>query len=159
MEDSVVAFTGPWRLTKWRFSSELPLFLRKLLNAAFLAWINVFILLLNHGGSLLSHAIVSWWIKLRRMLRTVLLKIATFSLTLFKGGLSGSDDLAVFKCFRVIFFLKNQTIQFAFSFNLYFQQKDRQSCQLAAYWWKALFEFLTSQTGKMAFIIFNVIIR
>ena len=40
-----------------------------------------------------------------------------------KGGLSGLGDLAVFKCFRVIFFLKNQTIQFSFSFNLYFQQK------------------------------------
>ena len=45
------------------------------------------------------------------------------SLINFKGGLSGSDDLAVFKCFRVIFFLKNQTIQFSFLFNLYFQQK------------------------------------
>ena len=29
----------------------------------------------------------------------------------------------VFKCFRVIFSLKNQTIQFSFSFNITFQQK------------------------------------
>ena len=28
-----------------------------------------------------------------------------------------------FKCFRVIFSLKTQTIQFSFSFNLYFQQE------------------------------------
>ena len=70
-----------------------------------------------------------------------------------------SDCLAVFKCFRVIFSLKNQTIQFSFSFNLYFQQNNLQSCQFATYWWKGLFEFLTTQTGEMAFIIFSVIIR
>ena len=35
----------------------------------------------------------------------------------------GSDDMTVFKCFRVIFFLKKQTIQFSSSLNLYFQQK------------------------------------
>ena len=33
----------------------------------------------------------------------------------------GSDDLTAFKCFRGIFFLKKQTIQFSFSLNLYFQ--------------------------------------
>ena len=48
--------------------------------------------------------------------------LSEFSYNL-KGGLSGSDDLAVVKCFRVIFFLKDQTIQFSFSFILYFQQK------------------------------------
>ena len=40
-----------------------------------------------------------------------------------KGGLSGRNDLTVFNCFRVMFSLKNQTIQFTFSFNHYFQQK------------------------------------
>ena len=49
------------------------------------------------------------------------LDVETNTVLDFKVGLSGSDDLAVFKCFRVIFFLKNQTIQFSFSFNLYFQ--------------------------------------
>ena len=35
----------------------------------------------------------------------------------------GSDDLTIFKYFRVIFFLKMKTIQFPLSFNFYFQQK------------------------------------
>ena len=34
-----------------------------------------------------------------------------------------SDDLRIFKCFRVIFGLKKKAIQFSLSFNLYFQQK------------------------------------
>ena len=58
-------------------------------------FINVFILLLNHGGSLSLHtivSIVSWGIKLLRMLRTVLLKKATFALTLvFKKTLCQSN--------------------------------------------------------------------
>ena len=51
----------------------MPLFLRKLINVAFLAWIriSVFILLLNHGGTLSSHRIVSRGIELLKMLRTV----------------------------------------------------------------------------------------
>ena len=53
---------------------------------------NVFILLLNHGGPLSLHTIVSWGINLLRMLRTVLLKITTFSLTLvFKKALCQSN--------------------------------------------------------------------
>ena len=36
--------------------------------------------------------------------------------------------LKMVKCFRIIFSLKKQTIQFSFSFNLYFQQKKPQSC-------------------------------
>ena len=56
--------------------------------------------------------------------------------------------------------LKKKTIQFSLSFNLYFQQKkEPQSCQFATYWQNALFEFLTSQTGQMAFPIFKVIMR
>ena len=35
----------------------------------------------------------------------------------------GSDDLIIFKCFRVIFNLKKKTIQFPLSLNLYLQQK------------------------------------
>ena len=35
----------------------------------------------------------------------------------------GSDDLTIFKCFRVIFSLKKRIIQFSLSLNLYFQQK------------------------------------
>ena len=35
----------------------------------------------------------------------------------------GSDDLIIFKCFRVIFSLKRKTIQYLLSFNLYFLQK------------------------------------
>ena len=55
------------------------------------------------------------------------------------------------------YFLKKKAIQFLLSFNLYFQQKEPQSCQFATYRRKALIEFLTSQTGQMAFAIFKVI--
>ena len=34
-----------------------------------------------------------------------------------------SDDLTIFKCFRVIFSIKKKTIQFSLLFNLYLQQK------------------------------------
>ena len=55
---------------------------RKILYVAFFSLIKVFILLLNQGGSLSLHTIVSCGIKLLRILRTVLLlKISTFSLT------------------------------------------------------------------------------
>ena len=77
-----------------------------------------------------------------------------------QGQTFSSDDLTIFKCFRVIFSLKNKTIQFPLSFNLYLKKKKQpQSCQFATYWQNALFEFLTSQTGEMAFPIFKVIIR
>ena len=77
--------------------SDLPLILWKLL--LFLVWINAFILLLNHGGSLSSHTIFSWGIKLLRMLRMVLLKITTFSVTLvFKKALCQlNSSIALFK--------------------------------------------------------------
>ena len=73
-----------WRLSTWHFSSKLPLFLRKLINAAFLAWIkiNVFVLLLNHDGTLSSHTIASRGMKSLKMLRAVFLKITTFSMIL-----------------------------------------------------------------------------
>ena len=71
-----------------------------------------------------------------------------------KGGLSPMDDLAVFKCFRVIFFLKNQTIQFLFSFNLYFQQKRAPKLStylllLKSFVW--VFDFTNRQNGFYSF--------
>ena len=88
-------------------------------------------------------------------------KLGVFTITksLFKDALLGSDDLTIFQCFRVIFSLKKKTIQFPLLFNLYFQQKKPQSCQFATYRRNALFEFLTSQTGEMAFPIFKVSMR
>ena len=71
----------------------------------------------------------------------------------------GLDDLIVFKCFRFIFSLKKKTIQFRFRSIFIFNKKEPQSCQFATYRRNALFEFLTSQTGKMAFPIFKVIMR
>ena len=63
----------------------------------------------------------------------------------------------IFKRFKVIFSLKKKTIDFPLSVNLYFQLKRAQSCQFATYRRNDLFEFLTSQTGQMAFPIFKVI--
>ena len=40
-----------------------------------------------------------------------------------------------------------------------FNQKEPQICQFATYWQKLLFDILTSQTGKPAFINFNVVIK
>ena len=46
----------------------------------------------------------------------------------------GSDDLTISKCFRVIFSLKEKTIQFPTSVDLYFPQKRApQCCQFATY--------------------------
>ena len=42
-------------------------------------------------------------------------------------------------------------MQFPLFFNLYFQKKQPQSCQFATYRRNALFEFLTSKTGQIAF--------
>ena len=62
---------------------------RKILYVAFFSLIKVFILLLNQGGSLSLHTIISCGIKLLRILRIVLLKILTFSLTIaFENALS-----------------------------------------------------------------------
>ena len=41
-----------------------------------------------------------------------------------------SNDLIIFKCFRVIFSLKKKTIKFPLSFNLYFQQKRAQKLSI-----------------------------
>ena len=67
---------------------------RKILYVAFFSETKVFILLLNQGGSLSLHTIVSCGIKLLRILRIVLLKISTFSLTfVFENALSQLNSL------------------------------------------------------------------
>ena len=53
---------------------------------------------------------------------------------------------------------KSKLSNFRFCLIFIFNKKNLQGCEFATYWRKALFEFLTSQTGEMAFIIFNVII-
>ena len=58
----------------------------------------------------------------------------------------GSDDLIIFKWFRVISSLKKKAVQFPLSFNLYFEQKRAPNLPIATYRRNALFEFLTSQT-------------
>ena len=58
------------------------------------------------------------------------------------------------------FLLKKRKLSnFRFRSIFIFNKKERQSYQFATYQRKALFEFLTSQTGEMAFTVFNVIIR
>ena len=76
-----------------------------------------------------------------------------------KGGLSGRMTLQFFKCFRVIFSLKMKLSNFRFQSIFISNKKEPQSCQFATYEQNALFEFLTSQTGQMAFTVFKVIIR
>ena len=85
--------------------------------------------------------------KLKLLMLVTLLKLGCFSTT---------DNMVSTVKIRVIFSLKEKTIQFPFSLNLYFQQP--QSCQFATYQRNVLFEFLTSQTGQMSFPIFKVII-
>ena len=43
MQGLTETFKCFWRISRWCFSSKLALFLRKLLNTAFLAWINPFV--------------------------------------------------------------------------------------------------------------------
>ena len=63
--------------------------------------------------------------------------------------------LIVLELFSV---LKSKLSNFRFRLIFIFNKKYPQSCQFVTYWQKALFEFLRSQTGKMTFITFNVII-
>ena len=81
LEDSMEPLRHSWRLSRWRFRSKLQLFLPKLLNTVYLAWIIVFILLLYHGESLSLQTVVLWRTKLLIIMSTVLLEIP-FSLTL-----------------------------------------------------------------------------
>ena len=57
------------------FNEVAGLKLGYLLNAVFFSLTNVLIFLLNHGGSLLLHKIVSCGIKVQIVLKTVLVKI------------------------------------------------------------------------------------
>ena len=67
-------------------------------------------------------------------------------------------DLITFNCFRVFFSLR-KLFNFRFRPIFTFNKKEPQSGQFATYRRNALFEFLTSQTGQMAFPIFKVIMR
>ena len=63
--------------------------LRRIFYDLIFSWINNFILVLNHSGSLPSHTINSWGMKLLRIFKTVLLKFKTLSSTfLFSKALS-----------------------------------------------------------------------
>ena len=70
-----------------------------------------------------------------------------------------SDDLTMFECLRVIFSLKRKLFNFRFRLIFVFNKKEPRSCQFATYRRNALFEFLTSQPGQVAFPISKVIIR
>ena len=59
----------------------------------------------------------------------------------------GSDDLIIFKCFRVYFSLKRKLSNFCFRSTFIFNKKEPQSCQFATYRQNALFEFFMPQTG------------
>ena len=64
------------------------------LTCSIFFWNKVFILLLNQGGFLSSHTIISRGIKLLRILRIVLLKISISSLILvFENALSQLNSL------------------------------------------------------------------
>ena len=78
---------------KWNCSFSvcwsLSVLLRWTLYVLIFLRINNFILVLNHGGSFLSHTINSWGIKLLRIFKTVLLKVKIFiSSFLFSKALS-----------------------------------------------------------------------
>ena len=57
------------------------------------------------------------------MIRVITIQMCDCVVTKRERRTLGSDKLIIFKCFRVISSLKKKTIQFPFSFNLYFQQK------------------------------------
>ena len=71
------------------------------------------------------------------------------------GGLSGRMTWQFLNTLESFSSEKTNFSTFVFLFN----KKEPQSRQFASYWRKALFEFLTSQTDKMAFMIFKVIVR
>ena len=97
------------------------------------------------------------------------LNLENISKRLLKGGLSarmtwlstlGSDDLIIFKCFSVVLSLKKRKLSnFRFRSIFIFNKKEAQSCLFATYRRNALFVFLTSETGEIAFPIFKVIMK
>ena len=54
---------------------------------------------------------------------------------------------------------KRELSHFRFCSIFIFNKKEPQSCQFSTYLQNALFEFLMSQTGQMAFPTFKVIMR
>ena len=75
------------------------------------------------------------------------------------GGLSGRMTWQFLNTLESFSSEKNELFNFRFCLIFIFNKKEPQSRQFASYWRKALFEFLTSQTDKMAFTIFKVIVR
>ena len=90
----------------------------------------------------------------------VLFDGAFFPVSILKGGLSGRMTYKQFLNVLELFYpLKRKLSKFRFRTIIIFNKKEPQSCQFATYRKNALFEFLTSQTGPMAFPIFKVITR
>ena len=56
-----------------------------------------------------------------------------------------------FKCFKVVFSFKKQTIQFSFMRNLNFQQKTASNRQFFTNWWKALLKCMMSQNRNSSY--------
>ena len=88
----------------------------------------------------------------------IYLEILTFcKIHWLKGRLLGprQDDLTIFKCFRVIFFLKKKTIKFPLSFNLYFQQKRAPNLSICHLQRNTLLGFLTPTNRRNGFANFQ----
>ena len=68
------------------------------------------------------------------------------------GNSVSSNDIS-----KSYFLLKKENYSISTFDQSLFQQKKPQSCQFATYQRNVLLEFLTSQTGKMAFPIFQLI--
>ena len=75
----------------------------------------------------------------------------TLSIVKYLKATLGSDNLIIFKCFRV----KKENFRSICILN----KKEPHSGQFATCQQNAVFEFLMSQTGQMAFPIFKVIKR
>ena len=70
-----------------------------------------------------------------------------------KGGLSARINFQLFSP------LKRKLSNFCFCSIFIFNKQEPQSCQFSTYSQNTQFEFLTPQTGQMAFPIFKVVIR
>ena len=78
---------------------------------------------------------------------------------IIKGRLSGQMTKQFLNVLELFSPSKRKLSNFRFHSIYIFNKKEPQSCQFGTYWRKALFEFLMSQTGKLAFTIFKVIIK
>ena len=77
----------------------------------------------------------------------------------FKGGLSARMIWWFLNVLEYFLLKKENYPIFRFCSIFIFNKKEPQSCQFATYRRNALFEFLTSQTGQMAFPILKFIMR